>query len=84
MEILQHLFGLKDGRPIVVEKVKVNLVHLTAVSPQVTTPKKTLLENDSLKMIHQQPRLRLVTNQKELSKVSKVVTDGQIAVILGM
>lgn len=79
-------FGLKDGRPIVVEKeLKLNLVHLTAVSPQVTTTKEALLEIEKFKkMIHQQPRLRLVTNQKELSKVSKVVTDGQIAVILGM
>lgn len=73
----------KRGGPIVVEEgLKLNLVHLTAVPPWITTMKETLAEIVKFKkMIGDQPRLRLVTNQKELSVA---VADKKVAVILGM
>lgn len=79
------LFGVRDDSIVVEDGLNLNLVHVTAVPSWATTMREVLLELDKLKvMIVKQPRLRLVTNQKELSKVSKVVTDKQIAVVLGM
>lgn len=71
------------GGPIVVEDgLKLNLVHLTAVPPWITTMKETWEEIEKFKkMICGQPRLRLVTNQKELSSA---VADKKVGVVLGM
>jgi microsomal dipeptidase-like Zn-dependent dipeptidase len=73
----------KRGGPIVVEDgLKLNLVHLTAVPPWITTMAETLVEIEKFKkMILNQPRLRLVTNQRELASA---VADGKVGVILGM
>ena len=71
------------GGPITVEKeLKLDLVHLTAVPPWVDTMEETLKEIEKFKkMILSQPRLRLITNQKDLSSA---VVDKKVAVILGM
>ena len=71
------------GGPIAVEKgLKLNLVHLTAVPPWITTMAETLIEIEKFKkMILDQPRLKLVTNQKELSSA---IAEGKVAVVLGM
>ncbi|KKR53124.1 MAG: Renal dipeptidase [Parcubacteria group bacterium GW2011_GWA1_40_21] len=75
-------FG-KRGGPIVVEDgLRLNLVHLTAVPTWITTMEETLREIEKFKkMILDQPKLRLVTNQKELSSA---VAAGWVAVVLGM
>lgn len=73
----------KRGGPIVVEKgLKLDLVCLTAVPPWINTMKETLVEIEKFKkMIQDQPRLRLVTNQENLSSA---VADKKIAIVLGM
>ncbi len=73
----------KRGCPIVVEEgLKLDLVHLTAVPPWITTMRETLAEIAKFKkMIRKQPRLKLATNQKDLSLV---VVGKKVAIILGM
>jgi len=74
--------GFPDEQIVVEDNLKLNLVHLTAVPSWVTTIREALLEIERFKkMIQVQPRLKLVTNQKELLKA---VADKKIAVILGM
>jgi len=75
-------FG-KRGGPIAVEDgLRSNLVHLTVVPPWTKTMKETLVEIEKFKkMILDQPKLRLVTNQKELSAS---VIDKKVVVVLGM
>ena len=62
------------GGPITVEKeLKLDLVHLTAVPPWVDTMEETLKEIEKFKkMILSQPRLRLITNQKDRLKILKI------------
>lgn len=71
------------GGPIVVEKnLKLDLIHLTAVPPWIKTTKEAQLEIERFeKMIQDQPKLKLVLNQKDLSLA---IADGKIGVILGM
>lgn len=71
------------GGPVFIEDgLKLNLVHVTAVPPWVTTMEETLSEIEKFKkMIQEQPRLKLVMNQKDLASA---VALGKIAVVLGM
>lgn len=74
----------KRGGPIVVENglKMLDLVHLTAVPPWITTMKETLAEIQKFKkMIREQPRLRLVTSQRELLSA---VSEKKVAIVLGM
>lgn len=74
--------GNRGGKITVEDGLQLNLVHLTAVPPWITTMKETLTEIEKFKkMILEQPRLKLVMNQKELSMA---VADKKVAVILGM
>lgn len=80
--------GPRAEKIAVEDGLKLNLVHLTAVPPfdlkerRLLTMKETLLGIEKFKkMIHDQPRLKLVMNQKDLASA---VALGKIAVALGM
>lgn len=72
------------GGPVFIEEgLKLNLVHVTAVPPWVTTMEETLSEIEKFKkmILQEQPRLKLVMNQKDLASAIK---EQKVAVVLGM
>lgn len=74
--------GKRWGSIVVDDGLKLNLIHITAVPPWITTMRETLAEIRKFKlMFYDQSRLRLVTNQKELSTA---IADKKTALILGM